>query len=104
MTKSLETKKHNTKRVYLMKVHIENRIKVLKREYLLGKEALYDLDAKQLNLRETLLRISGAIQVLEELLAECDNAETNSVDVDHNIHPPVPPDPSELDSYLPDVP
>jgi len=31
---------------------------------------LIDLETKSENLRETLLRISGAIQVLEELLAQ----------------------------------
>lgn len=87
-----------------MKSDIANRIKVLKHEYRLGEQALYDLDAKQLKLKETLLRISGAIQVLEELLAECDNTENNLVDVDHNIHPPVPPDLSEMDNRLPDAP
>lgn len=84
-----------------MKSSIVNRIKLLKHEYRLGEQALFDLDAKQLKLKETLLRISGAIQVLEELLDECEN---KSVDVDHNIHPLVPPDPSEMDNHLPDAP
>lgn len=57
-----------------MKEKILERLKALKREYSLGKKAIGDLEAKQYNLKETLLRISGAIQVLEELLAEPDQS------------------------------
>ena len=34
---------------------------------------LAKLEAKQANLRDTLLRISGAMQVLEEALSEANN-------------------------------
>jgi hypothetical protein len=37
-----------------------------------------DLDSKQANLRDTLLRISGAIQILEEEIAKAaDNNQSN---------------------------
>jgi hypothetical protein len=50
------------------------RLQALQREYDTGQTMLAELDAKQLDLRQTLLRIAGAIQVLEELLAEGDAA------------------------------
>jgi prefoldin subunit 5 len=45
------------------------RLDQLKNEYELGQGQLRQLVAQETTLRETLLRISGAIQVLEELLA-----------------------------------
>jgi len=52
-----------------MKAQLEQRLQTLKAEYEAGQTMLADLEAKQANLRETLLRISGAIQVLEEMLS-----------------------------------
>jgi hypothetical protein len=49
---------------------LEGRLGELKAEFQSGQKMLADLEAKAANLRETLLRISGAIQVLEELLAQ----------------------------------
>jgi predicted nuclease with TOPRIM domain len=51
-----------------MKQQLEHRLQSLKSEFDAGQKMLADLEAKQVNLRETLLRISGAIQVLEEEL------------------------------------
>jgi predicted nuclease with TOPRIM domain len=51
-----------------MKQQLEHRLQSLKSEFEAGQKMLADLEAKQVNLRETLLRISGAIQVLEEEL------------------------------------
>lgn len=53
-----------------MKEHLEQRLKELKSEYEAGQKLLADLQARQTELQATLLRISGAIQVLEELLAQ----------------------------------
>lgn len=51
-----------------MKRQLEQRLKELKVEFESGQKMLSDLENKQANLRDTLLRISGAIQVLEEIL------------------------------------
>ncbi len=53
----------------VMRGRLDQRLKQLKAEFEAGQRALADLEAKQTSVRETMLRISGAIQVLEELLA-----------------------------------
>ncbi len=52
-----------------MKEKLEQRLQTLKSEFESGQKVLAELEVKQASVRETLLRISGAIQVLEELLA-----------------------------------
>jgi hypothetical protein len=47
---------------------MEIRLSELKREMAAGQKMIADLEARQMNLKQTLLRISGAIQVLEELM------------------------------------
>lgn len=51
---------------------IQKRVDELKQEFESGQKMMMELDSKRENLRETLLRISGAIQVLEEQLGEGD--------------------------------
>ncbi|HEY9697921.1 MAG TPA: hypothetical protein V6D10_11700 [Trichocoleus sp.] len=53
-----------------MQERLQQRLQNLKSEFEEGQKILTELEAKQANLRETLLRISGAIQVLEEVLSE----------------------------------
>ncbi|HKX26159.1 MAG TPA: hypothetical protein VJ302_00575 [Blastocatellia bacterium] len=53
-----------------MKEQLKVRLEELKREFEIGQTRLQELDRQQVLLRETLLRISGAIQVLQELSAE----------------------------------
>jgi hypothetical protein len=53
-----------------MKEELETRLAELKSEFEAGKNMLADLETKRAELESTLLRISGAIQVLEELLAK----------------------------------
>ena len=52
-----------------MREQLEQRVGELKAEQQKGQQVLAELEARQAELRQTLLRISGAIQVLEELLA-----------------------------------
>jgi predicted nuclease with TOPRIM domain len=51
-----------------MRDQLENRLKELKSEFEIGQNKLAELEAQATNLRNMLLRISGAIQVLEEEL------------------------------------
>ena len=61
-----------------MKQQLEQRLQQLKAEFASGQKVLVDLETKQANVRETLLRIQGAIQVLEEELAKVDKDNTES--------------------------
>ncbi len=49
---------------------IGQRIAELKSEFEAGQKMLADLDTKKRELEATMLRIGGAIQVLEELIAK----------------------------------
>ena len=58
-----------------MKEQLEQRLNALKAEYEAGQQQLRALEERGAALRETLLRISGAIQVLEEELASGDASQ-----------------------------
>ena len=53
-----------------MQEHMQSRLAELRQEYQLGQGQLHELTRQEAVLRESLLRISGAIQVLEEMLAQ----------------------------------
>jgi len=53
-----------------MKESLDLRLSELKKEFESGQKMLSELEDKSTNLKHSLLRISGAIQVLEELLKE----------------------------------
>lgn len=53
-----------------MREQLERRLGELRTEYGAGTRALRELEEKQAELRGVLIRISGAIQVLEELLGQ----------------------------------
>ena len=59
-----------------MKNQLEQRLQTLKVEFESGQKMLTELQAKQANVKETLLRIQGAIQVLEEELAKAEELLT----------------------------
>lgn len=52
-----------------MREQMQLRLGELKKEFELGQQRLQETEKQQAALRETMLRISGAIQVLEEVLA-----------------------------------
>ena len=52
-----------------MRQRLEQRLRSLEAEFQAGQEQLANLEARQASLKETMLRISGAIQVLQEVLA-----------------------------------
>jgi predicted nuclease with TOPRIM domain len=60
-----------------MREQLTQRLGELKAEYETGPKMLAELEAKQANLQQTLLRISGAIQVLEEILSTESPVMTN---------------------------
>lgn len=64
-----------------MNTEIKNRLEELKLEYRKGQERLTVLEKETTNLSHTLLRISGAIQVLEELTGTVDTADDNGVGI-----------------------
>jgi prefoldin subunit 5 len=53
----------------MMRELAEKRISELQDEQQKGQQVLAELEGRAAELRQTLLRINGAIQVLEELLA-----------------------------------
>ncbi|NEP52758.1 MAG: hypothetical protein F6K65_29725 [Moorea sp. SIO3C2] len=62
-----------------MKEQLEKRLQQLKAEYESGQKVLAELETKQANVKQTLLRIAGAIQVLEEELTNA-KQENNFVE------------------------
>ena len=62
---------------------LEKRLNALRDEYATGQQQLALLDQKRAEVRDTLLRISGAIQVLEELRTSPEQAVLG-IDRDQN--------------------
>ncbi|HEX4961808.1 MAG TPA: hypothetical protein VF173_13275 [Thermoanaerobaculia bacterium] len=55
-----------------MKEKIESRLAELRTEFETGQRMLAELEEKREKLRESMLRIAGAIQVLEEMIEQED--------------------------------
>jgi hypothetical protein len=49
---------------------VTERLRTLEEEYRKGQQMLAELDQRRAEIRDTLLRIAGAIQVLKELSAD----------------------------------
>ena len=64
-----------------MESKVRQRLAELRAEYDKGQKTLQDLDNQAASLRATLLRISGAVQVLQETLGE----------TEEGAPPPLPP-------------
>ncbi|NEQ36036.1 MAG: hypothetical protein F6K40_06955 [Okeania sp. SIO3I5] len=75
-----------------MKEQLKQRLEKLRNELASGQKMVADLKAKQKNLNQTLLRIQGAIQVLEEEIVkreQDDFAETLDFSKNQVISNPV---------------
>lgn len=60
-----------------MKNQLEERLQLLESEYESGQKMLADLQNQERDVQETLLRISGAMQVIKELLQPDENENEN---------------------------
>ncbi|ODG98634.1 hypothetical protein A4S05_08275 [Nostoc sp. KVJ20] len=70
-----------------MKEQLEKRLAELKAELVSGQKLMADLETKQANLRDTLLRISGAIQILEEITSSTEqNGNQNNTYVQEELN------------------
>ena len=53
-----------------MREQLDMRLAELQREFAAGEQQLRELEAQQVRLRDTMLRIDGAMHVLREMLAK----------------------------------
>lgn len=66
-----------------MQEQLQKRLEGLKKEFETGQARLRELETEQARITDTLLRISGAIQVLEEALAgESKREEASTADTE----------------------
>ena len=61
-----------------MRERLEQRLKELEAEYEVGQKMLAELEARQATLRDTLLRINGAVTVLKEELEAADQTRDDA--------------------------
>ena len=84
-----------------MREQMQARLGALKREFEAGQAELQQVERRQAYLREALLRISGAMHVLEELLADSPSAGEGSVNLEATesaVAPTTAADPGSPDS------
>jgi hypothetical protein len=68
----------------VLKEQLEQRQAQLREEYQNGRKMMADLQHQELNLKETLLRISGAIQVIWEELQK--NTDSNEIGENESVN------------------
>lgn len=61
-----------------MREQLEQRLAELKKDFVEGQARLQELESQQALVRDTLLRISGAIQVIEETLGGAHGGGTDN--------------------------
>ena len=66
-----------------MRERLLQRLQELRSEFENGQKTLADLETQQVHAKSTLLRISGAIQVLEELLSQATSENQPHNNVEH---------------------
>jgi predicted nuclease with TOPRIM domain len=71
-----------------MRAQLENRLDELRKEYERGLNELRELEGRQNTLRQTMLRISGAIQVIEEELKRTEPAAESGPAFDETTEAP----------------
>lgn len=76
--------------VIFMRALIDSRLAELRAELQSGRRVQADLDARTDELRRSMLRISGAIQVLTELAAADDERTSVCLSEDQAIDAPAP--------------
>lgn len=54
----------------ILEKRLKERLETLRSEYRSGQEQLAALDTRRADLQNTMLRIAGAVQILEETLAD----------------------------------
>lgn len=59
-------------------MHLHHRLQQLQQEYQKGQQKLQELDQERKALYETMLRISGAMQVIRELIENANGQEAPS--------------------------
>lgn len=65
-----------------MEQQLHTRLAKLKAEFEKGQKRLEELETETNHIRQTLLRISGAIQVLEEILTQTEGESTQASNSD----------------------
>jgi uncharacterized coiled-coil protein SlyX len=68
-----------------MREQLETRLAELEREFSAGEQKLREIEGQQTRLRDTLLRIDGAMHVLRELLAKTDAMEQSPGKADDTV-------------------